>query len=151
MQIPACTFYTDTEVNDDQHCSVLSFAHALELPYHIAFNEFKSLVHRERNRACSTGDCIKVYESTSCGLNGYKVKLKGYYGFFQELNTGRHAKSEEFKACTLFEFIQRNPTGRFIVHVKGHVTAIINGVLYDGYAQDADQEVLAVFEVFSAN
>lgn len=38
---------------------------------------------------------------------------------------------ESYHGCTVEDFINMNPAGKFIIRVDGHLTACENGILYD--------------------
>lgn len=45
------------------------------------------------------------------------------------------------------QFVERYPRGRYILRIKKHVFAVIDGVMYDKYKQHGGAEVKAVWEI----
>jgi len=128
-------------IDDMHYCTLLAMMHTCYLTYTDAYELFQQFAGRARYQPVSLGDCIKVYGRTD------RIQLVGFYGAFQCLNAGAKAKSTKFKECSLQEFIEANPKGRFMVHLKGHCTAVVDGRLFDAYDQDGKQSVVGVWQV----
>ena len=55
---------------------------------------------------------------------------------------------ESFHGYTIHEFIELNPEGTYIIRVEGHLTCVIDGILYDTW-DSRNQIVDIVWEVSS--
>jgi hypothetical protein len=98
-----------TERND---CTVLAVSIAAEMDYATAHALLKSNGRKDRHRFNFLG-FMEPKGSVRPELGRYSVK---------RMTTD---------ARTINQFIAANPNGRFIVCKRGHVFAVVNGVLYD--------------------
>ena len=51
------------------------------------------------------------------------------------------------KRMTLARFLRENPTGRWVLHMRGHVTAVVDGVILDSSHQGAKRWILKAYQV----
>lgn len=90
---------------ESRDCSVRATAVALDIPYHIAHAMFER-EGREPQRRTKLGVSDRV--------------LKGY-------RSHRYTR----KRPTLARFIREHPEGRYIVRIRGHMFAVIDGGVHD--------------------
>lgn len=51
------------------------------------------------------------------------------------------------KGCTLAKFVEQHQEGRYIVYIKGHVLALVDGDVIDTIKNSASARVLAAWKV----
>jgi hypothetical protein len=50
---------------------------------------------------------------------------------------------------TIQKFLQKNPTGRFVVNRRGHAFCVIDGVIYDHMENKPMQRIVGIWKVES--
>jgi hypothetical protein len=120
--------------SENNDCVVRAFMAALDLPYDKAHAWVKKELKRENNK----GTYTYAYGKNILGKtkNGLKI---GFIGAHPSHNM-KHAvgsnkvlanpKYKKQTGYTLKSFMEDNPVGRFVLIVKGHAVAVVNGVLY---------------------
>lgn len=138
---------------DTNNCSVRALANVTDMPMKDA-EALLAKYGRERNKGAwgfhhaytEAGlSLIGVYGTTKqarevyhCAVFGKKAHLDESYESYRELNK---------KGCTLGRFIQENQEGSYIVLVKGHALALVDGEVIDSHPTSAARSVTMVYKV----
>ena len=113
-----------TECRD---CTVRAYAIAKQIPYADAHAKLKALGRKQR---------------------------RGWDWAGQFANSDEFELLPEFSARRVEKVLPELPPGRFVVHVRGHVFAVVDGVACDDYsvftASDRRQITRAVYKVVEA-
>jgi hypothetical protein len=122
-----------TEVND---CVVRAFMVALDLSYDRAH----SFVGTKLYRVSGRGARIFSYAKNIIGVtkNGKKINFLGIHPKVKSVSIGSdklliNKKTSTSSGYTLKSFIKNNPTGRFVLIIKNHAVAVVDGILYGNY------------------
>lgn len=75
----------------------------------------------------------ELFECEELCVCCYKFLLDDVYGL---------DRIEEYAGVTIEEFSKYHPTGTFLIRVDGHLTALIEGTLYDIW--DAREEIVRI-------
>lgn len=105
------------EIEQDCVCRAISLG--LNIPYEI--------VEEKLELVAQLMDC-----ETLC-VSCYKFLLDEVYSLERIVG---------FKGLTIREFLEMKPIGVFIIRVKGHLTCVIDGVIYDTW--DCSNEVVDI-------
>ena len=138
---------------DTNICTVRALANATGMPIKDA-EDLLAKYGRERNKGTwkfhraylEAGlSLIGVYGTTKQARNlyhyavfGEKAHQSDSYASYLELNK---------KGCTLGRFIQENQEGSYIVIVKGHALALIDGEVIDSHPTSAAKPVMMAYKV----
>jgi hypothetical protein len=138
---------------DTNNCTVRALANATGMPMKDA-EDLLAKYGRERNKGTwgfhsaylEAGlSLIGVYGTTKQARNVYhyavfgeKAPLRDSYASYLELNK---------KGCTLGRFIQENQEGSYIVLVKGHALALVDGEVIDSHPTSAAKSVTMAYKV----
>lgn len=60
---------------------------------------------------------------------------------------GRAILVHRWVGPSIKQFVQSHPTGRYILRIKKHVFAVIDGKMYDAYKQHGGAEVQRAWEI----
>jgi len=119
-----------SETND---CVVRAFMMVLDLPY----DKAHKFVADKFNRVNGQGTYTTQYLSNIIGTqkNGYKIRLMGYhpkrsFGSRKKLVNPKYKNETGY---TVKSFMEQYPTGRYLIIVKGHSLALVDGILYGNY------------------
>ena len=142
------TIIGSKEAND---CVVRAFMSALDIEYSVAHKYIAEKMNRQPRRGTYT--CRYLKNVIGKTKNGKKITFLGasqshnyLVGGDTFLSVTKHNKiltNPKYKKPTGFtvaSFMENNRKGRFIVFVKGHAFAVIDGKLY-GNTSDADYNV----------
>jgi hypothetical protein len=105
-----------TGLNEQADCTVRSVAIAAEIPYMAAHTMMKLL--GRKYRCASRRGVIEQFFSTKPRLGRYTIAPQ----YLVPTPT-----------TTVGKFLERRASGRFIVRVRGHVFAVVDGVVHDSY------------------
>lgn len=105
------------EIEQDCVCRAISLA--LDIPYEIAIEKLE-LVSQLMECECLCVCC-------------YQFLLDEVYSL-ERING--------FTGTTIREFIETRPYGRYLIRVDGHLTCVINGVIYDTW--DCSEELIDI-------
>ena len=126
---------------DRNNCAVRALANVTGRDYNELHQAMKK--HgRTDGKGTPWGVCTKVYEA--CGLR--VVGVFGSTKMATSLKFHHFKTAEQHKGMTLARFIKENPTGRFVVGIRGHNTTVINGKLVDSFAVKGSASVIAVWK-----
>jgi hypothetical protein len=120
---------------DTNNCTVHAVRHALAVGYESAHAE---LARRGRKRY--KGMRLGISLQRDPHLFGRRVELEYYYlrstnrlsADSPEGARARRYGRPVYPRIRLSTFMKRNPTGRFILGIRGHALALVNGKLSDG-------------------
>lgn len=117
-----------TQYRENKDCTVMAMATAFDLPYQVAHKHLKEKVGRPDNQGVSMHDAFP--RSLPFGMvRTHRFKIDG-------------TKNN----ITLGRFCKQHPEGRFIVLVRGHALAVVDGIVYD-HSRKPRRHVLVAYEV----
>lgn len=105
------------KLEEDCVCRALSLG--LNLPYEIA-----------HNKLCCIGE---LFDCEKLCVGCYKYLLDEIYNLERVGN---------YKGYTIHKFMEQYPIGVFIIRVDGHLTCVIDGILYDTW--DCRNEIIDI-------
>lgn len=122
----------DLITSEKDDCVVLSMMSAADAGYRDA-HTYCSKVFNRRFRKGVLISRESLAKSINCSLNGYKLSVLGvnskmgprYASEFPVYTNGD-------KDWTVQRFIENHQVGRYVIIVKGHALAVIDGVLHGG-------------------
>jgi hypothetical protein len=129
--------FKNTETND---CTVGALATAANIPYEQAHN-----IMEKTGRRIGRGGTIfrGIVHASLVGLLKYTIlelpKHKRVFNAapgFVGVN-GKAILTTHFVGPSIKQFIAQHPRGRYIVKIKRHAFALIDGVMFDRYKQHA--------------
>lgn len=126
--------YSDLHKNEYRDCTVTAVATAFNLHYNEA-HDFMSQWCERKNRR---GVYFKTaFEGSHLWYKTTEIPYKGsrWDGDYNKENN-----------ITVGQFLEQNPTGTFIVLVRGHAFAIKDGVVYDHYLK-LKRHIIRVYRV----
>lgn len=100
-------FGYESEKND---CSVVALTHALNVTYDVAYKMLDG-AGRRKNKGWYVIEFFKY-----CGFVGW---------------THKEFKFPRGQRMTEEEFAEAHPKGRWLIYTEGHLTALVDGVIYD--------------------
>lgn len=115
------------EKND---CAVRAFMAALDLSY----DESHKFVEEKLNRNRFKGTHVQKYINNILNYqkNGYKITMMGYHPKYA-YRTNKLLVNPKYKKTTGYtvkSFMEQHPVGRYVIIVKGHALALVDGVYY---------------------
>ncbi|MDA9280029.1 hypothetical protein N9P74_00555 [bacterium] len=123
-----CTI-AENETND---CVVRAFMVAFDIPYKTSHSWVKSKFKRNNGK----GTFTKKYLNGVMGSvkNGKRTSLMGFSPRYKtSYNKGKTLVNPKYKkptGYTVKSFMEQYPDGRYVIIVKGHALALVDGVLY---------------------
>jgi hypothetical protein len=127
---------------DRNNCAVRALANVTGKDYTPIHEEMK-----KRGRPDGKGTpwrlCVDIYREFGLSVVGVFGSTK----FAKSLSICYFRDAPKKPGITLSRFIEENPTGRFIVGIRGHNTTVINGKLVDSFAVKGSMSVLAAWEL----
>lgn len=125
------------EKND---CAVRALANASKIPY-LDAHKLLSKHGRESKGGCNTYTYHSAY--TEAGLT-----LIGVYGTTNATNYfRRYLICAHLKGCTLKNVMEDLKWGSYVVIIRGHALAVVNGNIIDSSYNKANSRVVAVYKV----
>lgn len=125
---------------EQKDCSVRALSNAMQISYEEAHAKIHS-IGRKQGKPVNTGDLSKFYREA--GLNMQIVGTTKLADYFRRL----HRDVEAIEGRTVENMVKQLQTGRHIVHIKGHVFAIVDGKIHDKGIMKAGTRVVAVYSV----
>ena len=116
------------------------------------YDEVHALLKKHGRKDC----CGTYWKTSEKALHelGYKAVYIGtsrtamYYGMYR-------SQPCEFKNKTLQTLVNELPRGKFVVFIRGHATALIDGKIVDTFDNKANARVIAIYyhpdEVFAGS
>lgn len=138
---------------DSKNCTVRALSNTTGKSIEDCTTQFDK-VGREKNKG--TFNFHKVYLENGLEFMGVYGTTKEARGVFHHSVFGENARFNASyypylfhrkKGTSLGSFIKDNPRGRFIVIIRGHATAIVDGKLVDTGALPAGKSVLMAYQV----
>jgi len=120
-------------LSDSRNCSVIALSIACRVPYNVSA-EACGDQGRKKNRGLHTGNILKAAEALGCQL--VKVHNKGT-SFLRQKNGSQYTNKTIGKRCK---------QGYYLVFVKGHVLAVVNGEVED-WSKATNRRVLSAYRV----
>jgi hypothetical protein len=110
---------------DNNNCTIVALSTAAGIPYTEAYR-----IGKESGR------------KHGCGFYTHKLmKTARKNGIeYRKIKTG---------GITIQKFLQKNPTGRFVVNRRGHAFCVIDGVIYDHLENKPMQRIVGIWKVES--
>jgi hypothetical protein len=128
--IPNDGGFKKSKIKDTNNCSVIALAIAFNIHYKIA-DEITTNAGRERRKGFHVYKLMD-YVKKETNLIFRKVPLK--------------------KKITIRRFLEKNPTGRFIVVRRAHAFSIICGEVHDMVEDNTERQMIyEAYEVFKMN
>lgn len=136
--------------HEESDCTVRTLAHIANLSYPEAHEIMKEAGRKD-------GECSSVYnglvEAQNLGkLRFHRVEVEereriinaapGFVGC-----TGKPLLAKRMMPINITQFVRQHSRGRYVVRIKQHVFALIDGVMYDAYKQHGGALVQAAWEV----
>jgi hypothetical protein len=122
--------HSDLSKIEKNDCAVRAFMIALNLSY----NESHKFASEKLNRKSLKGTYVLKYINNILGhkVNGYKLNVIGYHpsiahGHRKKLVNPKYKKETGY---TVKSFMEQYTTGRYVIIVKKHALALVDGVLY---------------------
>lgn len=109
------------DVNEDRDCCVRALVHALEIPYAEAHAKLADWGRKPRK---GTYGFTAFMAKNVPFIEHHTRYTASYYCGGKEKDKGR-------KVTTLRRFIKDFPEGHWVISVKGHAFAVINGMIHD--------------------
>lgn len=125
---------------EKKDCSVRALSNAM----HISYEEAHAKIHsigRKQGKPVNTGDLSKFYREA--GLQMQIVGTTKLADYFRRI----HRDVEAIEGRTVENMVKQLQTGRHIVHIKGHVFAVVDGKIHDKGMMKAGTRVVAVYSV----
>jgi hypothetical protein len=97
----------NSDIKDRRNCTICALSTAAGIPYNEAFQ-----IGKDAGR------------KTGRGFNTAKLALTAK-------KSGIKIRKMNHKTLTIQKFLERYPTGRYLVRRSGHAFAIIDGIVYD--------------------
>lgn len=114
---------------ENNDCVVRSFMVALGLTYEDAHD----FVKKNLNRKDKEGTYTSIYVKNILGTkkNNLKIKYFGHAEYKQPIGVPSNKVIKNGKSnYTVKSFCEQYTTGRYVLIVRGHAMALVNGVLY---------------------
>ncbi len=130
---------------DAKDCTVRSLANAASIPYTVAHAAMKDAGRREMR-----GADISVYGPAYMKMGFELVGLYGttdsaVYNCYTMRRKGVDVSLS--KGITLGRMMEKLQRGRYIVIVRGHALAVVNGKVIDNHAVSSAKSVVALFKM----
>lgn len=124
---------TQVAIGSDNDCSVIAFAIAANVPYHVSFNTHKKFFHRLDPKEPTRTDYF--------WLNVGRALTSQY-------RVGIMLHTPDSTTTTVSELVREYDDEFLYIAVDGHALAAVNGVIYDNRVRPClDCEVHAAFAV----
>jgi hypothetical protein len=122
----------DIAKNETNDCVVRAFKVAFDIPYKTAHSWVKSKFKREDRKGTFT--LIHLNSVIGSIKNGKRTSLMGfspqYKTSYIKGKTLVNPKYKKLTGYTVKSFMEQHPDGRYVIIVKGHALALVDGVLY---------------------
>jgi hypothetical protein len=135
---------------ENNDCTVRALAKAGNIDYKLAH---EIMAEEGRKPNCTSNMMCGLLNARDKNLLKYEhVQLAKHERMFQYAigffgPTGECLKFNKMVGPNINQFVQQHPRGRYIVRIKRHVFAVIDGVIYDRYKQHAGALVLAAYKI----
>lgn len=130
----------DNESND---CTVRALANAVAIPYPLA-HRLLAKAGRKTGRGLSVRDWYPVYKR-------FGIELQSIHGSSRGARfLANYFCQQQREGITLERLLPRLQNGRYVVHVSGHVFAVVDGKVLDYGDNPAGCRVIAVYKAAPA-
>lgn len=126
--------------HEENDCTVRALANASGMPYRLAHKILKAAGRKERN-GMLTDQYHPVYERLGFTLESIHGTTNG--AKYLSHKTGRTPQA----GITLENLLPRIGKGRFIIKIRGHVLAVVDGKVLDYGYNAAGSRVQAVYKL----
>tara|TARA_Y100000389_G_C17402816_1_gene486326 strand:- start:148 stop:705 length:558 start_codon:yes stop_codon:yes gene_type:complete len=128
--------------NEKNDCVVRAFMVAFDIPYKTSHSWVKSKFKRRDRKGTYTSSYLKsvmgsVKNGKRTSLMGFSPRYKGSYSHCK----GKTLTNPTYKkptGYTVKSFMEQHPDGRYVIIVKGHALALVDGVLYGNSCEQYD-------------
>lgn len=125
---------------EQKDCSVRALSNAMQISYEEAHAKIHS-IGRKQGKPVDAGDLSKFYREA--GLKMQIVGTTKLADYFHRI----HRDVEAIEGRTVENMVKQLQTGRHIVNTKGHVFAVVHGLVLDKGMMKAGTRVVAVYSV----
>ena len=108
------------------------------------FNEYNDCVVRALSLASGISYPAMHKEMAELGRKN-RCRTKSFWTDWADEWCGPRVNYEKGK-MTVLKFIQLNPKGRFVIRIRGHAFAVIDGVIHDTWEQRPGSWVISSWE-----
>lgn len=131
------------EKND---CAVRAASNASGLPYEF-IHEVMEEFGRKMFSGCSLKTISSAYKELGFVLAGVcgTTKAANYAGYCEQEVSGKTVT--RYKGITLQNFLLANPKGSFVCIIRGHVLAIVDGLLIDANPVKGKSRIAAFWKI----
>lgn len=125
---------------EDNDCTVRALANALGMPYKLAHG-ILAKAGRKPKHGMVVSDWQPVYERLGLKLQSVHGSTKGARFVSHKYNIERQ------QGITLEKLLPRLQQGRYVIKIRGHVLAVVNGKVLDYGNNPAGCRVAAVYKL----
>lgn len=126
--------------SERKDCSVRALSNAMQISYEEAHAKIHA-IGRKQGKGVNTAELSKFYREA-----GMKMQIVGTTKLADYLRR-IHRDVEAIEGRTVENILKQLHTGRHIVHIKGHVFAVVDGKVLDKGMMKAGTRVVAVYSV----
>lgn len=124
--------------SESQDCSVRALSNVMGISYEDAHQKI-SLIGRQNGKPVNTGDLNDLYISL-----GFKITVVGNT-ITSRYFSRKNPTATHIAGSTIENMIGRLSRGKYIVQVRGHVFAVIDGKIFDKGSMPAGKRVVAIY------
>lgn len=140
--------YTD---KDNNNCTVRALCNTTGIDIETATKEFALVGRKNGEGSLRFHEVYSKYGAKIVGVYGTTICAYDYFKWSHKnlLPSQRVALFESYrkKGCTLNRFIEENPVGKFIILIRGHATALVDGKIIDTGRMKGGSSVVMAYKV----